>query len=123
MCISMCMSMCMSHAQLISSCLNFYFAPIYFQLPWHCSCILFFWFDIFMSTASRGLALQCSSLPVRELLSHELTDSTASESESDSSESTIEDYSEILHSTVDLLQRSDAWGVDLYVDALSVLSS
>ena len=76
-----------------------------------------------MSTASRGLALQCSSLPVRELLSHELTDSTASESESDSSESTIEDYSEILHSTVDLLQRSDAWGVDLYVDALSVLSS
>ncbi len=54
---------------------------------------------------------------------NELTDSTASESESDSSES--EDYSEMLHSTVDPLQHtcSDAWGVDLYVDALSVLSS
>ncbi len=59
-----------------------------------------------------------SHLPIRELLSHErneLTDSTASESESDSSES-----EEMLHSTVDPLQHS---GVDLYVDALSVLSS
>ncbi len=60
-------------------------------------------------------------LPIRELLSHEsneLNDSTASESESES-----EDYSHNLHSTVDPLQHSDAWGVDLYVDALSVLSS
>ncbi len=46
----------------------FYFAPIYLllsQLPWHAHAYYFSGFYIFMSTASRGLALQCSSYPRR----------------------------------------------------------
>ncbi len=64
---------------IISACLNFYFAPVYLQLPWHAHArstdkyyyyyILFSGFYIFMSTASRGLALQCSSSSVFNTIS------------------------------------------------------